>query len=70
MNLAYCNNCEDLVNYTDKDEVVEEIFHDTKIKYPFKVGRCKICGEEVATDLNYNYQKSDAKWKTYHELVH
>ena len=37
------------------------------IKFPFRVGRCNECGHEVATDNEYNFRRSDAKWKAYRE---
>ena len=69
MDLAYCNDCDDLVPFTISDEIVEEEFHSANIKYSFSVGKCLICGSEVSTDLDYNYRKSDAKWKAFRKIV-
>lgn len=71
-NMAYCSNCGDLVPFTVQDEIVEEEFRGIKnkeitIKFPFRIGRCKECGHEVATDNDYNFRRTDAKWKAYRE---
>jgi len=70
---AYCSECEDLVKFTVQDEIIEEVFRGVKnqeimIKFPFQVGRCKECGHEVATDNDYNFRRTEAKWKAYREL--
>ena len=51
LELAYCNECEDLVRYDIGEEVITEKFKGQIIKYKFKVGKCKECGCEVATDI-------------------
>lgn len=67
-NLAYCNKCEDLVEFTVKDEILEETYKGELVEFNFKVGRCKDCGNEVATDIDYNYRKSLEKVKAYKRL--
>ena len=57
---AYCQECGKLVDYSICDEVVEENFHGTIVHFSFKVGRCKECGTEVATDNGYNFRRGDA----------
>ena len=72
LELAYCNECEDLVRYDIEEEVITEKFKGQIIKYKFKVGKCKECGCEVATDIGYNSRKSKAKleaYKTRQELI-
>ncbi|MGN1085304.1 MAG: type II toxin-antitoxin system antitoxin SocA domain-containing protein [Lachnospiraceae bacterium] len=63
--LAYCNECEDLVEFYVSDEMIAEEYKTEKISYRFKVGRCKCCGTEVATDIDYNSRKSESKIKAY-----
>ena len=58
MNLAYCNECEDLVEFTEQEEIVEEYYRGELVRFRFKVGRCKECGHEVATDIDYNTRRS------------
>ena len=65
LKLAYCNECEDLVEYDVYDEIVNEEFKGEKINYKFRVGRCKCCNCEVATDIDYNSRKSKAKIEAY-----
>lgn len=67
-NLAYCNKCEDLVEFTVKDEILEETYKGELVEFNFKVGRCKDCGNEVATNIDYNYRKSLEKVKAYKRL--
>lgn len=62
-NLAYCNECEDLVEFDIVEENISEVFKGKEIEYIFNIGRCKCCGSEVATDIDYNCRKSDAKFK-------
>lgn len=72
LELAYCNECEDLVRYDIEEEVITEKFKGQIIKYKFKVGKCKECGCEVATGIGYNSRKSKAKleaYKTRQELI-
>lgn len=63
--LAYCNECEDLVEFYVSNEMISEEYKTEKISYRFEVGRCKYCGTEVATDIDYNSRKSEAKIKAY-----
>ena len=62
---AYCQECGRFVGYSIRDEVVEENFHGTVVRFPFKVGRCKECGAEIATDNGYNFRRGDAAWEAY-----
>lgn len=66
--LAYCPECNDLVEFDIKEEDVEEIFRGKKIRYKFSMGRCKVCETEVVTNLAYNHKKSDAKWDAFNQL--
>lgn len=68
MNLAYCNECEDLVEFTKNEEIIEEIYKGELVKFRFEVGRCKECGHEVATDIEYNSRRSEAKISAYKRL--
>ncbi len=68
LKLAYCNECEDLVEYDIVDEVVTEKYKDESIEFRFQVGRCKCCGGEVATDIEYNARKSEQKINAYKKL--
>ena len=63
--LGYCNECEDLVEFDVFDEIVNEKFKGKLISYKFRIGRCKNCHSEVATDIDYNYRKSLAKIEAY-----
>ena len=65
LKLAYCNECEDLVEYDVHDEIINEEFKGIKISYIFSVGRCKYCNCDVATDIDYNSRKSKAKIEAY-----
>ena len=65
MNLAYCNECEDLVEFTEQEEIVEEYYRGELVRFRFKVGRCKECGHEVATDIDYNTRRSEEKIEAY-----
>lgn len=67
-NLAYCSECEDLVEFTEKEEVIEETYKGESVKFIFKVGRCKECGHEVAIDLDYNTRRSLEKIEAYKKL--
>lgn len=62
---AYCNECEDLVEYDIYDELIEEEFKGVKISYKFRIGKCKCCNCEVATDIDYNSRKSNEKIEAY-----
>lgn len=66
---AYCNECEDLVNYEIFEETITEQYKGERVKFIFKVGRCKCCGNEVATDIEYNFRKSEAKIKAYKKKI-
>ena len=63
--LAYCNECEDLVEFDIFEERITEKYKGEEIEYQFKVGRCKCCNCEVATDIDYNSRKSEAKIEAY-----
>lgn len=65
---AYCNNCEDLVEYDISDEEITEQYKGVEVQFRFKVGRCKCCGEEVATDIDYNSRKSEKKISAYKKM--
>jgi len=62
---AYCNECEDLVNYEVYEEVVSEQYKGEVVEFKFNIGRCKCCGNEVATNIEYNSKRSEAKIKAY-----
>ena len=62
---AYCNKCEDAVEFNIISEFVVEEYKGVKIRYPFPVGHCICCGAEVATDIDYNSRKSEAKIRAY-----
>lgn len=65
---SYCNTCEDLVDFDICDEIITDTFKGKQITFNFKMGKCKCCGSEVATDIDYNYRKSKIKWETYEKL--
>ena len=69
LKLAYCNECEDLVEYDVHDEIIDEEFKGEKINYKFNVGRCKYCNCEVATDIDYNSRKSKVKIEAYKRKI-
>jgi len=62
---AYCNECEELVNYDVCEKVITEQYKGEEVKFKFNVGICKCCGNEVATDIEYNARRSEAKIKAY-----
>lgn len=66
---AYCNECEELVNYEICEDVITEQYKGEEVKFKFGVGRCKCCGNEVATDIEYNYRRSEAKIKAYKKKI-
>lgn len=68
LNLAYCNDCEDLVEFDVHEETVTELYKGENVQFKFRVGRCKYCGEEVATDIDYNARKSEAKINAYKKI--
>lgn len=65
LEFAYCNECEDLVEFEVFEEMLAEEYKGEDVQFKFKVGRCKCCGCEVATDIEYNARKSDAKIEAY-----
>lgn len=66
---AYCNECEDLVNYGIYEERVTEQYKGEEVEFSFRIGRCDCCGSEVATDIEYNSRKSEAKIKAYKKKI-
>lgn len=68
LNLAYCNECEDLVEYDIFEEIVTEQYKGEEVQFKFKIGKCKCCGYEVATGIDYNSRKSEEKIKAYKKL--
>lgn len=62
---AYCNECEDLVEYTIYDEIITEQYKGEDIEFEFRIGKCNCCGCEVATDIDYNSRRSEAKIHAY-----
>lgn len=69
LKLAYCNKCEDLVEYDVREEYIKENFKGEIIKYKFKVGRCRYCNSEVAVDIDYNCRKSKEKIEAYKRKI-
>lgn len=69
LKLAYCNKCEDLVEYDVHEEYIKENFKGEIIKYKFKVGRCRYCNNEVAVDIDYNCRKSKEKIEAYKRKI-
>ncbi len=65
LNMAYCNECEDLVNFDLHNEIVNETYKGVKIQYNFNVARCKYCHNEVSASIDYNYEKSAARISAY-----
>ncbi len=65
LKMSYCSQCEDLVEYDIKKELVREEYKGEKIQYYFNVARCKNCGQEVSAGNNYVYDKSEAKINAY-----
>lgn len=66
---AYCNECEELVNFDVCEKIITEQYKGEEVKFSFNVGRCKCCGNEVATDLEYNFRRSEAKLKAYKRKI-
>lgn len=62
---AYCNECEELVNYDICEKIITEQYKGEKVEFKFNVGRCECCGNEVATDIEYNSRRSEAKIRAY-----
>lgn len=65
---SYCNDCEDLVEYDIYEEMITEQYKGEEIEFKFKIGRCKDCGSEVATDIQYNTRKSLQKIEAYKKI--
>lgn len=65
LEFAYCNECEDLVEFEVFEEILAEKYKGEEIQFQFRIGRCKCCGCEVATDIDYNTRKSEAKIEAY-----
>lgn len=68
LKFAYCNECEDLVEYEIRDEILTEQYKGEIVRFKFKVGKCKCCGGEVATDIDYNSRKSEEKISAYKKI--
>ena len=45
--------------------MITEQYKGEDVEFGFKVGRCKYCGCEVATDFDYNSRKSEVKIEAY-----
>lgn len=69
LTLAYCNECEDLVDFVICEELINDVYKGETVKYKFKVGRCKCCNSEVATDIDYNSRKSKTKIEAYKKKI-
>lgn len=65
---AYCNECEDLVEFDVIERKITEQYKGEMVEFKFDTGRCKCCGSEVATDIDYNTRRSNAKIKAYKQL--
>lgn len=65
---AYCNECEDLVEFDIVEEEIIEQYKGEIVRFNFPKGRCKCCGNEVATDIDYNARRSNAKIDAYKKL--
>ncbi|MZT67118.1 DUF4065 domain-containing protein [Blautia sp. BIOML-A1] len=65
---AYCNECEDLVEFDVIEQNITEQYKGENVKFKFRTGRCRYCGSEVATDVDYNTRRSKAKIKAYKQL--
>ncbi|MFI3238351.1 MAG: DUF4065 domain-containing protein [Lachnospiraceae bacterium] len=65
LEFAYCNECEDLVEYDVFEEEVSEEYKGQKVAFTFAIGRCKCCGAEVSTDLEYNARRAEEKIRAY-----
>lgn len=62
---AYCNECEDLVEFDVVEKTIVEDYNGELVKFKFHTGRCRNCGSEVATDVDYNARRSNVKIKAY-----
>ena len=65
---AYCNECEDLVEFDTIEKEITEIYKGEEVSFQFEIGRCKFCGSEVATDHKYNDRRSAAKIEAYKKV--
>lgn len=65
---AYCNECEDLVEFDTIEKEITETYKGEAVSFRFKIGCCKSCGSEVATDQQYNERRSEAKIEAYKKL--
>ena len=63
--LAYCNKCENLVEFEFVDTEIIEEYKGEELRFGFKIGCCKYCKCEVATDIDYNNRRSKAKIEAY-----
>ena len=46
---AYCNECEDLVEFDTIEKEITEIYKGEEICFRFEIGCCTSCGSEVAS---------------------
>ena len=65
---AYCNECEDIVEFDVIEQNITEQYKGENVKFKFRTGCCRYCGSEVATDVDYNTRRSKAKIKAYKQL--
>lgn len=65
---AYCNECEDLVEFDVIERKITEQYKGEMVEFKFDTGRCKCCGSEVATDIGYNTRRLNAKIKAYEHM--
>lgn len=49
---AYCQEYGKFVDYSIRDEIIEENFHGTVVRFPFRVGRCKECREKLRQTMD------------------
>lgn len=70
LDYAYCNTCEDLVEFDIYEETITDVYKGEEVQFPFHVGRCRYCGEEVAADQGYNARRSEAKISAYKKVKH
>ena len=63
--LAYCNECEDLVEFEIVEKEIIEKYKEEDVEFKFRIGCCKYCRSEVATDIDYNSRRSKAKIRAY-----
>ena len=65
---AYCNECEDLVEFDTIEKEITEIYKGEEICFRFEIGCCKSCGSEVATNQKYNDRRFKAKIEAYKKI--